>query len=100
MRHWSDDDNLIAYCLHRLGNKEHTFGIEPTELGQILGMGYNSLSIKVANFKAIEGAGGMEGYSKQAERIERRYRDMSDGQLRAAGIEGVGRALNKYTTRA
>ena len=97
MHRWSDDDNLIAYCLYRLGNKEPTFGIAPTELGQILGMGYNSLSIKVANFKAIDGAGGMEGYSKQAELIEKRYRDMSNSELRSVGVEAVGRALDKHT---
>ena len=97
MHRWTDEDNLIAYCLYRLGNKEHTFGIEPRELGQILGMGYNSLSIKVANFKSIAGAGGMDGYSRQAERIKRHYRDTSDSELRLAGIQAVGRALDKYS---
>ncbi len=97
MHRWSDDDNLIAYCLYRLGNKEHTFGIEPNDLGKILGMGNNSLSLKVANFKSIDGAGGMEGYSKQAERIEKQYRNMSDSELWLTGSKAVQRALDRYT---
>ncbi len=97
MHNWSDDDNLVAYCLYRLGSNEHTFGIQPKELGDILGMGYNSLGLKVSNFKAICEPGGMAGYSLQAQRIERQYRNLSDVELRDLGIEAVQRALDKYS---
>ena len=62
-------------------------------------MGWNSLSLKVAKFKAIEGAGGMEGFSRQAKAIEKRYQDLSDSELRLAGIEAVATALNKNSNR-
>jgi hypothetical protein len=67
MHHWSDDDNLIAYCLYRFGKE--AFGIDQHELGDMLGMEFNSLNLKIANFKAIDGAGGLDQYSEQALRI-------------------------------
>lgn len=94
---WSDSDNLIAYCLYRLGNNSQTLGVDPSELGNILGMGFNSLNLKVANFKAIDGLGGMDGYSRQAEKIQERYSKLSDVELRVIGIEAVQRALDEYT---
>ncbi len=38
---WSDDDNLIAYCLYRFGDGDLT--VRKKELGDILGMGLGSL---------------------------------------------------------
>lgn len=67
MHTWSEDDELIAYCLYRFGND--FFGKDRHELGDMLGMGFNSLSLKIANFKAIDGLGGMEQYSQQALRV-------------------------------
>ena len=99
MHQWSDDDNLIAYCLYRLGNKEETFSIKPQELAVFLGMSYGSLALKVANFKAIDGDGGMAGFSQQAKDIYKQYKNLTDTELREIGIKAVMKALDKYTNR-
>lgn len=90
---WSDDDDLIAYYLYRFGDRE--LNVTKKELGDILGMGYGSLSIKIGNFKAIDGQGGLYGYSLQAVRIYKLYNRLSDEEVKIAGQEAVVRALGK-----
>jgi len=97
---WTYEDELIAYCLCRLGQNERSLGIDVKELGTILGMGYNSLALKIGNFKAIEGNGGLDGYSRQALEVHTRYSSLPDSELRALGVEAVGRALNRYSNAA
>jgi hypothetical protein len=79
MHRWSDDDNLIAYHVFRFGKRDLPTDFE--EIGTILGMGSNSFSLKVANFKAIAGEGGMEGYSHQAVRIYEKYSRLPDDEV-------------------
>jgi hypothetical protein len=97
MHRWSDDDNLIAYCLYRLGTNEQALGITPKAIGEVLGTGYDSLAIKVANFKAIDGDGGMSGYSQQAKEIYQRHCNLTNAELRELGIVALQKALDKYT---
>ncbi len=97
MHRWSDDDNLIAYHVFRFG--KHDLPSEPREMGEILGMGYNSFMLKVSNFKSIAGMGGLEGYSHQAVRIYDKYSKMPDSQARAEGVGAMARALDAYSNR-
>ncbi len=97
MHHWSDDDNLIAYHVFRFG--KHDLPSELHEMGDILGMGYNSFMLKVSNFKSIAGKGGLEGYSQQAVRIYDKYSKLSDSEARTAGVAAMARALDAYTNR-
>ena len=97
MHRWSDDDNLIAYHVFRFG--KHDLPSEPHEMGDILGMGYNSFMLKVSNFKSIAGIGGLEGYSHQAVRVYDAYSKMSDGEARAAGVAAMARVLDAHTNR-
>ena len=92
MHRWSDDDNLIAYHVFRFGKRD--LPSEPHEMGEILGMGYNSFMLKVSNFKSIAGKGGLEGYSHQAVRIYDKYSKMPDSEARAEGLGAMARALD------
>lgn len=65
--HWTEDDERVAYYLYRWGDKNLTESKEA--IGELLGMGWNSLGLKIANFQALEGKGGFEGFSRQAQRI-------------------------------
>jgi hypothetical protein len=57
----------------------------------------NSLNYKVANFKAIDGLGGLDHSTEQSKRVQKRYCAVSDSELRRVGVEAVGRALDKYS---
>ena len=97
MHHWSDDDNLIAYHVFRFGKRDLPSEIH--EMGDILGMGYNSFMLKVSNFKSIAGEGGLDGYSQQAVRIYNKHSRMSDSEARHEGVAAIARALDTYTNR-
>jgi hypothetical protein len=56
MHSWSDDDELIAYYLYRFGDSD--LSVKKKELSDILGMTLASLSMKISNFKAVDGQGG------------------------------------------
>jgi hypothetical protein len=90
MHRWSDDDNLIAYCLYRFG--DDVFGTSLHELGDVLGMGFNSLHLVIANYKSISGAGGLDHNSEKALRVFNRCRDLPDDKVRQAGREALRRA--------
>lgn len=93
MHHWSDDDNLIVYCLYRFG--DGIFGSSKHALGDTLGMGYNSLALKIANFKCIDGKGGLDQYSQQALRIFTQYCDLPADEVRNAGNAALQRAIDR-----
>ena len=97
MHRWSDDDNLIAYHVFRFGKRDLPAKLH--EMGDILGMGYNTFTLKVSNFKSIAGKGGLEGYSQQAVRIYDKYSKMSDGEARTEGLGAMSRVLDAYTNR-
>jgi len=60
-------------------------------------MGFNSLGLKIANFKAIDGSGGLEQYSQQALRVFTRYSGLPDEEVRQAGIAALQRASGSTT---
>ena len=92
---WSDDDNLICYCLYRFGSNEDGLDISPVYLAEVLGMSYGSMDMKIANFRSIDGKAGLDRYSRQAERIYRKYKDLPNDELKLAGITAVYNALEK-----
>jgi len=91
---WSDDDNLIAYYLYRFGDSD--LSINKKELGDILGMGPDSLSIKISNFRAIDGQGGLDGYSAKAVQVFKQYHVLPDKQVKVAAEEAILRSMEKH----
>lgn len=97
LRHkWSFDDDLIAYHAFRFGSGDLD---NVKEMGQILGMGFNSFNLKIANFKAIAGQGGLENYTRQSVQVYEKYSKVSDSEARAAGVQAIQRAFDVYTNR-
>ena len=90
---WSEDDELIAYGLYRLGAE--ALGMEIEMLADVLGMGTNSLNLKIANFKALDGKGGLSGWSRQAERVFEEHRGLTDAELRNVVLGTMADALNR-----
>lgn len=98
VRHrWSIDDDLIAYHAFRFGPRDLDGSIR--EMGEILGMGFNSFALKIANFKAIAGQGGLENYTRQSVQVYEKYSKMSDSEARLAGIQAINRAFDAYSNR-
>jgi hypothetical protein len=98
VRHrWSVDDDLIAYHAFRFGPRDLDGNIR--EMGEILGMGFNSFNLKIANFKAIAGQGGLPNYTRQSVQVYEKYSKLPDSEARLAGIQAIGRAFEAYSNR-
>lgn len=91
---WTPDDDLIAYCLYRLGTS--VFDMYPDNIASLLGMSSASLSKKLSNFQALAGAHGLDGYSKQAATVFSTWAARSDAELLAAGRAALRRARGTY----
>jgi hypothetical protein len=48
---------------------------------------FNSFNLKIANFKAIAGQGGLANYTRQSVQVYEKYSKMSDSKARLAGNE-------------
>ncbi len=94
---WTVDDDLIAYHVFRFGPRDIDNNVQ--EIGVILGMGFNSFNLKLANFKAIAGQGGMENYTRQSLQVYEKHSKMPDGEARLAGVEAISRAFEAYSNR-
>lgn len=90
---WSEDDDLIGYYLYRFGDKDLPFTKQ--ELAESLGMGWNSMSLKIANFKAVDTGKGMDGFSVRCGQIFDRYKNVSDDEFKMIGLEAVTRELGR-----
>lgn len=72
MQHkWSREDDIVAFYLYRFGPESLIMSIE--EISKRLGMSEASLKMRIGNFQAIDGAGGLQNYAKLSERIYKEY---------------------------
>jgi hypothetical protein len=97
---WTEEDDIVTLYLYKFGDGELSFSLE--EIGEKLGMGVNSLRMRIANFKAIDGKGGLEHFAEQSLKIYNMYRETSDDELRSLVLkimERVNYSLNNSRKR-
>lgn len=90
MKHkWSRDDDIIALYLYRFGENE------PSEskyaLAERLGMGWDSMAMRIANFKSLAGEPGMDHVSNQSRMIYNEFSSMPDDEFRKIGLAAISR---------
>jgi hypothetical protein len=77
---WSIDDDILALYLHRYGT-EH-LGRSLAELAEERGIPLGSLRMRIANFKALDGAGGLGRWAEQSREIHEWWGSLSEPELR------------------
>jgi hypothetical protein len=82
---WSESDDMVAMYLQRHGAERLPY--TPTEIAERLGMGAASLNMRIGNFKALAGDGGLQNWAQQSERVFRRNRDLNEAELRSRVVE-------------
>ena len=92
---WTEDDTVIAYYLYRF--RDGDLSVNKKELSDILGMTLASLSMKISNFKAVDGQGGLDGYTTKDVRIYKQFHLLPDSRVKIAAEEAILRAMEKYT---
>ena len=71
MHRWSEGDDLAALFVFRYGTTGLPYSIET--IARLRGIALESFRMRVRNFKAAEGRGGLTNYSKQTGDIYQRF---------------------------
>lgn len=78
--HWTESDDTIAFYLHRFG-LDH-LATTREAIAARLGMTPAALNMRVANFKALAGEGGLGNYAELSRQIYDRFHATSEPELR------------------
>lgn len=83
---WSREDDIVAYYLYRFGVEYSIPSMSDFKaISKILGMSEASLKMRIGNFQALAGAGGLEHYAKLSKEVYDEYKISSkDNLLRRA----------------
>lgn len=78
--HWTEADDIAALYVYRFGTER--LGTSTTDLARSPGIKAGSFRMRVKNFQALDGKGGLENWAHQSERVFERYRNVSEETLR------------------
>lgn len=72
---WSEGDELVALYLQRHECARLPYTV--SEIARRMGVEDGTLRMRIGNFKALDGPGGLRNWAKQSERVylENRYLD-------------------------
>ena len=77
---WSEADDVAALYVYRFGAEK--LGITITDLARSRGIKPGSFRMRVKNFQALDGKGGLENWADQSEQVFRRYCNVDEESLR------------------
>lgn len=77
---WTEFGDVAALYVYRFGADNLGKTIE--DLARSRGIKPGSFRMRVKNFQALDGKGGLENWSDQSEQIFNRYRDLDEERLR------------------
>lgn len=88
---WSTHDDLTAFYVCKFGPDRSASS--KREVADRLGIPAGSFNMRVGNFKALLGLGGLDNYATQSEAVYNANKDESEAELRESVLRGfVSRA--------
>jgi transposase-like protein len=78
---WREGDDLVALYLQQHGHTRLPYTV--AEVARRLGISETTLRMRIGNFKALHGPGGLRKWAKQSERVYLENRDTGEPELRA-----------------
>jgi hypothetical protein len=82
---WTEEDDIVTLYLYKFGDTDLPFSVEA--VGEKLGMDIGSLKMRMANFKAIDGKGGLDHFGTQSLRIYERHKQTPKSELKSLVLE-------------
>jgi len=79
---WRWDDDAVAFYLYRAGTDEITLD----DVESALGIRPGVMKMRIANFKALDGGGGLGNASQQSRAAFEKYKDTDDDELRKRAL--------------
>lgn len=86
---WSKEDDLVAFYLYRFGTKRLPFDM-PT-IAEQRGIKPGSMDMRIRNFEAYAGKGGLVKIAKQSVKVFEQYRDTPEPELRTLAFPELAR---------
>jgi hypothetical protein len=80
-------DDLAALYVHKYGHRAIARSLE--ELADSRGIKPGSFRMRVGNFKALDGRGGLGNAAKQSEAVYQQYGNLSEPELRALAFPSL-----------
>jgi len=77
---WSEADDLVAFYLYKFGMERLPFNMPA--IAKRRGIKLGSMKMRISNFKACAGTGGLGNIARQSVQIFERYRDTTEAELR------------------
>ncbi|QRK12297.1 hypothetical protein JQX13_21085 [Archangium violaceum] len=77
---WSQDDDLVAFYLYKFGTERLPFDM-PT-IAERRGIKPESMDMRIRNFEAYAGTGGLVNIAQKSVRVFAQYRDTPEPELR------------------
>ncbi|HET7437383.1 MAG TPA: hypothetical protein VFN10_21945 [Thermoanaerobaculia bacterium] len=78
--HWSEADDIAAFYVYRFGAEK--LGQSVTDIAHSFGIKPGSFRMRIKNFQALDGKGGLENWASQSEEVYRRYGRADEEALR------------------
>ncbi|HJQ35814.1 MAG TPA: hypothetical protein VKB93_01615 [Thermoanaerobaculia bacterium] len=76
---WTEADDIAALYVYRFGPER--LGMSTTELARSRGIKAGSFRMRVKNFQALDGRGGLKNWADQSAQVYDRFRNASEETL-------------------
>jgi hypothetical protein len=87
---WTETDDVAAFYVYRFGHER--IARSKPEIAETLGIRPASFEMRIQNFKAIDGGGGLSNYAQQSIRVYKRYGSATEQELRAIVLSAIEKA--------
>jgi hypothetical protein len=84
---WTESEDIAAFYLQKFGVNKLPYPLP--EVAESLGLPIGTLKMRMRNFKALMGSGGLRNYAKQSERIFEHYKSYSEARLRSQAFPSL-----------
>ncbi len=84
---WTETDDIAAFYVYRFGHER--IARSKAELAKTLGIRLASFEMRIKNFQAIDGGGGLSNYAHQSAQVYKRYQSASESEPRAVVLSAI-----------
>ncbi len=86
--HWIENDDLAALYVYKYDVENLPYSRKDIAVRR--GIKPGSFEMRIQNFRALDGKGGLDNFAKQSKDVYERYRNFSEAELRRIVFPELG----------
>lgn len=90
---WTEADDIAAFYVYRFGTERLGNTITEVDVARSCDIGLDSFRMRIRNFRALDGKGGLVNWAAQSQEVYRRYQLADEETLRRLFIETRSKPL-------